>query len=514
MKNIVFFVVLGITVLIFGIYQRKAALQEGFQGAASPSGPPPGAAPPLKIPVQKPAPIPFETDQPQPFAPPTMSLLAAPPGQTASVNSYPYEDPALRKAKAGRIQSVLISLRNFLAREAPGVSSLGDPTVVLPLGTARSDIRRLEDEVNVLSRNPGIESSLTEGDLDKFQANMDYIKKKWRLSANAMDSVEGFQSGGDASVPLISVKELLTRTEAEKARLDAAGSTDPLVVTRSAKLSETIITLQGIIRDVETGRMKESAIPIKQSQYDSFLPAISDPASPLPDLLAKTGSSSGLANLFGIMPDASGNGVDASGNESLFQSYLKDFLRNTSWNLSVDYTGEGKRELATEIIKASKNTGFPQLPMNIFPASGPGDIPETAGTVAPPPPARGEFDQILQNLGNASGMGAGAQTPSAGAGGAAAGTSGAEAQPESAQPFGQPARLDWKLRSQQICEQIQKRGMNPAEYGCLTDLESVSEKFSFRGYARMICQRLGTNYDPGIPALCGCPPPTWKGWRT
>lgn len=512
MKNIVFFVVLGITVVIFLVNQYNVTRREGFQGSgAKPAAgsPPAGSQPELKIPVQKPAPLPLEQDQPLPYAPPTMALLAAPPGQTASVNSYPYEDPALRKAKAGRIQSVLISLRNFLAREAPGVSSLGDPTIVLPLGTARSDIRRLEDEVNVLSRNPGLESSLTVDDLDKIQANMDYLQKKWRLSANALDGVEGFQSGSGTtkSVTLIAVKELLTRTEAEKARLDAAGSTDPLITARSAKLSETIITLQGIIRDVETGRMKESAIPITQAQYDAFLPAISDPASPLPDLLAKSGSSSGLANLFGLTKDASGNvDVDASGNAALLNTYLGDFLKNTSWNLSVDYTGEGKRELIADAIKASKNIGFPNLPLNIFPAS---DLTGVSGL-----PARGEFEEIVQNLGNGSGVGAGSAMPSAAPGTAAAATTTDAPHLESAQPYGQPARLDWKLRSQQICEQIQKRGMNPAEYGCLTDLESVSEKFSFRGYARMICQRLATNYDPGIPALCGCPPPTWKGWRT
>ena len=76
-----------------------------------------------------------------------------------------------------------------------------------------------------------------------------------------------------------------------------------------------------------------------------------------------------------------------------------------------------------------------------------------------------------------------------------------------------PAIMDWKERSRQICQQISKRGLNPDDYGCLRDSTPVAENFSFRGHTRMVCSRLGTNYDPGIPELCGCPPPTWPGWR-
>jgi hypothetical protein len=55
--------------------------------------------------------------------------------------------------------------------------------------------------------------------------------------------------------------------------------------------------------------------------------------------------------------------------------------------------------------------------------------------------------------------------------------------------------------------------MNSYDFGCMKDTSAVSENFSYRGYAKMICSRLATNYDPSIPELCGCPPPTWPGWR-
>jgi hypothetical protein len=76
------------------------------------------------------------------------------------------------------------------------------------------------------------------------------------------------------------------------------------------------------------------------------------------------------------------------------------------------------------------------------------------------------------------------------------------------QPF------DWKERAKQICSQIKMRELNPYEFGCLKDENSVrQENFSWRGYAKMVCSRLGTVYDPSIPELCGCPPPSWIGWR-
>jgi hypothetical protein len=86
----------------------------------------------------------------------------------------------------------------------------------------------------------------------------------------------------------------------------------------------------------------------------------------------------------------------------------------------------------------------------------------------------------------------------------------------SAQPtgkYGTPAMLDWKQRSADICQQISKRGMSPYDFGCLQDPDDVEVNFSYRGYAKMVCSRLGTVYDPGVPEMCGCPPATWPGWR-
>jgi hypothetical protein len=39
------------------------------------------------------------------------------------------------------------------------------------------------------------------------------------------------------------------------------------------------------------------------------------------------------------------------------------------------------------------------------------------------------------------------------------------------------------------------------------------ESFSWRGYTKMVCNRVSTVYDSSVPELCGCPPADWPGWR-
>ena len=41
----------------------------------------------------------------------------------------------------------------------------------------------------------------------------------------------------------------------------------------------------------------------------------------------------------------------------------------------------------------------------------------------------------------------------------------------------------------------------------------VSNEFSWKGYARMICTRLQATMDPSLPETCGCPAMDWPGWR-
>ena len=191
MKGILFFcMLLGISIIVW-----LSSTSEGFQDVQNPQP---------SVSLISPRYQTLTKGEVQPFAPPNTTLLAPPPGQSASVNSQPASDPAMEKSKAGRIQSVYESMVGFFKTDAPGLQKIGDPSVQLPLSTARSDMGRLKDELGVLSRNPGLESSLTGEDVDSIEANLGYLQNKWRMSVNAMSGspmppTEGFQSSGSGS---------------------------------------------------------------------------------------------------------------------------------------------------------------------------------------------------------------------------------------------------------------------------------------------------------------------------
>jgi hypothetical protein len=77
-----------------------------------------------------------------------------------------------------------------------------------------------------------------------------------------------------------------------------------------------------------------------------------------------------------------------------------------------------------------------------------------------------------------------------------------------------PGHFDWKERAKNIRESIRKRGLTPSDFGCMTPAQeaNVSPDFSWRGYCKMVCNRLTTTMDPGLPETCGCPPQGWMGW--
>lgn len=544
MKSVLFFAIVCILGIIFWTETKKVLRIEPFQDVT-----PKGASPALNVPKTKPDPATLYPGSPQPFAPPTTALLAPPPGQTASVNSYVYEDPALKKADPRRVQSVLQSLKGFMANEAPGLQSLGDPSVTLPLGVARADAQRLEDEFNVLVRNPGLQSSLTMDDLDKVEANLGYLQRKWRMSANSV-GVEGFQAGapggftpsgsmtaidyvkqwfGDSSknyfqggltaaggaaatstgstaavATLAELKNLIVEVAKKIQQINNSGTQDPIALNRVAALEDVKKRVQVLIDKIEiTKTLTEDKIPITKAEYTAFMASLAggtDLAKLTTDLQAADSSGSG----------ASGGATQSI--QDLFSALGPDAAKNVSfdWDIKLRYTGDTERTLAEEAIKAAANAALPGANSGTVSTYGPGDETVVPGAY------RGAFASITNWL---SGKGSpDVVTSVTDSGVSDAGTSGSSGAVPTikgalAGSSGAPQKLDWKQKSAEICDQIKKREMDPYDFGCMKDTTVVSDNFSYRGYAKMICSRLGTHYDPSIPELCGCPPPTWVGWR-
>lgn len=192
----------------------------------------------------------------------------------------------------------------------------------------------------------------------------------------------------------------------------------------------------------------------------------------------------------------------------MFQKYAADFLKNLSYDIGVRFTykGEAEQAIARDYAQAiadakfvAENAGGPVAGSGPAPAGGPvaGELPPAVQSAY-----RGFLQNVVQDL-----TGGKVDSVKVGMGGVPA----HEATADKAQTL---ERFSWKERSKQICEQVATRGYSPREFGCLDDPDAMKrEGFSWRGYTRMICTRLGTIYEPGVPELCGCPPLTWPGWR-
>jgi len=500
MKGLVFLLlILGIGLTIYMVSNQL----DGFQAE-------------LVIPTAGPPPPKIE--DPSPFAPPSTSLLAPPPGQSASVNSKPYSDPALKRASANAINNIYITIQGFLKNEAPKITDLSDPTIQLPLNTARGDAHRLEDELAVLKRNPGLESSITEQDLFGIQANLGYLQKRWRLSANP---VEGFECGCKSwfggytegfsddmvveevteepetmpgtvdSTPatLNDLKDLSMKIGVEMARLTASGTTDALTRGRVETLTKIKNTVDDNISEVEKGNKKIEEVPLNKADIDTFLPLMSNLNSPVPQIIKETGVNPIIQNLFQTY--SGGDAAGAKDAQAMFDKYAAHILKNVSFSVNVKYTGDAEQEVAKNMLSG--------LFININE-----EAPET-------PSYPGHFNSVIQDMGVTL---PGAKDAAKDAAKSATDTaSPTRMRSKFSHNQDKVASFDWKGRAQQICDQVKARGLDPADFACIKNQSSVSEGYSWRGNVKLVCNRLLTLADPGVREASGCPPITWAGWR-
>ena len=421
-----------------------------------------------------PAPQRLQTGDYSAYSPPSATLLT--PGGIASINSLPTTDPSLEKSSLHRIKEILETANGFVQVEAPQMS---DSSVQLPLTTLHADIRRMNDEVLVLQRNPGLTSTLTQHDLDEIQANLSYLQRKWRETPNAIEGFTDASGNSSARASVAQLTDLITKINTAIVSLSASGATNTATQQRISKLNDIKKDLTAIISKVNSGTLSAANIPVKESDYLSFLPVVTPVAGSVPT----TGTIPAL--ILSSLLDASGSALPTS----LLSGYMDTILKGLSWNINVNYVAE--RNAGTEISGALSSL-----------------LSRQGAAVGVP--YRGEFAEVTsrnyENYGNhASGSGSGSGSGSTYAP-ASLQTTGARS--------GETTGLDWKERSNAICSAIQKRGYNPGDFGCLEDVTTVGKDFCWRGYTKMVCSRVATIYDTGAPEAVGCPPATWAGWRS
>lgn len=430
------------------------------------------------------------------YAPSYISDTGPAPGAIASFNSLPYVDPTQAKVKYERVLNLQTTLQAFLEIEAPHLAEMSDPAIQLPLSVARSDVTRLNNEVLVLKRNPGIDSTITQGDMDEIQANLAYLQKKWRLSAN--QEIEGFADASGSHISQRDLQSLINKIDTTIANLSAYGTNDPIVLARVNVLKQIKAKVQAILNDLISGSRTEYEIPIKQDAYNSFLKTISDVNKPVTSLFGDKDTSGNTTSKTDEDDESSGSLV-----KEFIDKYSDDLFKGISWDLDIKYMGEAEKNLANRL---ADNISMENAHVSTQPASG-GEFADTISNLQNKyfGSTQNEDQERVEPPGPAT-VGPAAAKP------AATGSAGA-ARPAAA-ALTKPEKFDWKTRAATICDNIHKQELDPSEFACLRPDQKVSDDFSWRGYAKMICSRLATSYDTGLPETCGCPPVSWAGWKS
>ena len=489
-----FLTLLCILIVLFVIYKTVRPQSDGFEGH-----------------------VPLNTDS-KPILPPTIpvaelpvassykpsdlpgSLPSAPYQQIGSNLPSPYKDPSLIKTTRQRILNVLEQIKGFLAFQAQEIEDRSDPTIQLPLNTARSDFQRLESEANVLQRNPGLTPHMTVLEIAQIEDNLAYLQKEVELIGSNRPfqgpqhdiDLEGFHGDyrhaddSDTSNGPVATQAQLsdfsTRIQKTIVALSASGTTDPIVQARVGNLTALKTAVDKVIQDLTTKKISPSDVKILGSDIENALPALGKADTPIIPLLQKLVDKSDTIDQ---------SYVDAL---STLGSYAKTFLDNATASMSfnVKYNDSEEKDmndtLSHNYRKSSlTDTGFPS-PYDLKQVSeGPAlnDIAimdVATDRFAQDPRAEGRTPATGEERGNYTGT-------------VGAGT------------------FDWKGRCKEITDQIKKRGLDPTDYGIMPDKVATGPSFSWKGYTKMICTRLQASSMPRMDEMCGCPPGNWKGWN-
>jgi hypothetical protein len=424
------------------------------------------------------------------------SIPIAPYEQIAAMSPLPYQDTTLIKANRQQLVSMLEMVKGFLAFEAQELSQRSDPTIQLPLNTARGDFHTLQSEVEVLNRNPGLQPTITLSHLNEISSNLAYLQREVRLIGAAgpiqgpiyefvqpvdvitKGALEGFEDvtqdaatqNTDKKVATMEeIKDFIGKLQAEIIKLSASGTTDPNTNARVVALTNLKSNMQTIVDQVYLGELMPSEVPVYKKDIENAFPAITDMNQPIPELIQRLGLPSWLSNL--LPSNLQNDPAMVRQINKLIDNYADTVVNGLSASVAVQYTSPRQVEQARAMGSTLCQTGFPSL----------SDLDNlNQSTVA----SNGQNGTISDTF---------AQKPMDEGRG--------------------PSQFDWKTRAKQIEDQIKKRGLQPDDFGVMKTNQKVSDTFSWKGYAYMMCTRLQATMDPALPETCGCPPMDWKGWH-
>ena len=321
----------------------------------------------------------------------------------------------------------------------------------------------------------------------------DAASKSGNSGPASFNSAYASSSNGHAS--LKELEDFIVRINCESVRLSSSGTSDPNMNARIVALADIKSSINDIINQVKLDPTMEANIPITSAELEKALPVLGKPSEPLPQLIKKENFSPGLANL---LPSNMQNDPKVSreiGN--LANKYLDTLVNGMSFSVSytspreavvgrdttynslpgmyTDVQSDQELDSMAEKQRRSKSTiettGFPSM----------ADLDNASNAKFSPMDSGLLLTDRYAPLPSDAGRG--------------------------------PSHFDWKARSKEIEAQVKKRGLHPKDFGIMDAKAKISDEFSWRGYARMICTRLQATMDPNLPVACGCPPMDWPGWR-
>jgi hypothetical protein len=404
-----------------------------------------------------------------------MNFFNRPPLPPAvTTGSPPYQNPTLQKASKEMILSLKTTMDGFYNNQLQSIRST-DPQVTLAITQFTGNYQRVKDEVNLPI------PTLRIIDIETMSDNLHFLQRTAQTGTvprTTPDQPSYSTAPTDQPITLSQLRLLIQKVAVEIARLQASGTDDPIIQARINVFNKIQTSINDIYTKVTNGSLKESEIPIKVSDYNRFLPAIGNSSAGISGLLSKSGYSS-LSSLFNAYDagDISGSQIAVQ----LFETYAESLLNGLSYNIGFSYTSpnEVAARQAEAVIATSPNNFFSQEMDTNHPMTLDG--------------VRGGFDAYTRTLDMQGFQGEVPKVSSSSAGG-----------------------FDWKKRAEDIVANITRMGLDPEDFGYDPEagMNSQVGDFSWRGYAKMMCNRLATHSDPAIPEQIGCPPVSWKGWRT
>lgn len=321
-------------------------------------------------------------------------------------------------------------------------------------------------------------------------------------SSASASSILGEVSGttGERASPQ-DLRDAIPRLVAERTRLSASGTNDPILNARITEITNIINDLQDKVTQLNNSTITPMDIHITKAELDNLFRTMQNTNQPLAPLTGALPPA--LSNL--VPPGLARDSESVNIIRGLADKYLGDFLKGTSFefNIGGKYTSDNEAAAATR-VNITNNYAGTGLTASVANAFGPLATPVSASSASGFPTA-----SSLDLAGNPLNV-----MPDIASAAASVSDPYAFAPQDGQRRPVLPSGFDWKERVKVIRENIRKRGLNPADFGCLPPNAVVSREFSWRGHARMVCERLQTNYYTGIAEACGCPPLNWPGWNS